>query len=289
MKIGVIMDGLSRDPELAFKVMNKVGLKYAELQYVWEKEIGDHTPEELRRLKMLTDNYEITISCITKHNFSGINVMDTDVNSSIYKDHIEKLKRSIEVAHMFGTKNVRVMVCTKQVIIWGENGAQEWICNNSAWDRFLNLYREPLRIAEENDIDLLAETSNNGMLTSGYLHKKFVDDLGSNRMKTLWDPANSINGSDIPFPNGYDMVKDSLAEIHIKDLISDKIKSTCTFCELGKGDMAPYLSKIAQVLKRDKFDGIINLESVYRPQNGTFEDGFNASLPYFKKLFGDTK
>ena len=289
MKIGVIMDGISRDPEYSFKVMNNVGLKYAELQYVWNKEIGDHTLEELHKLKDLIDYYGITISCITKHNFSGLNVLDIDVNSISYKEHLEKLKRSIDVAHMLGSKNVRVMVGTKQVIIWGKNGAQDWICNNNAWDRFLSLYHEPLRIAEENDINLLAETSNNGMITSGYLHNKFISDLGSKRMKTLWDPANSINGNDTPFPDGYDMVKDSLAEVHIKDLISDKVKSTCAFCELGQGDMAPYLPQIAQALRDDKFEGVVTLESVYRPQNGTFEDGFNASLPYFKQLFEDTK
>ena len=40
MKIGVITDGISRDFEHALKVMDEFGLEYAELQFVWDKEIG---------------------------------------------------------------------------------------------------------------------------------------------------------------------------------------------------------------------------------------------------------
>ena len=47
MKLGVITDGIDRDLEHALRVMNETGLEYAELQFVWDKEIGDHTPEEI--------------------------------------------------------------------------------------------------------------------------------------------------------------------------------------------------------------------------------------------------
>jgi C4-dicarboxylate-binding protein DctP len=50
--------------------------------------------------------------------------------------------------------------------------------------------------------------------------------------------------------------------------------------------MAPYLDNIAGALKKDGYEGVISLESVYRPDNGTFEDGYRECLPMFKKLFG---
>jgi len=59
------------------------------------------------------------------------------------------------------------------------------------------------------------------------------------------------------------------------------------FCRLGEGDMAPYLEGIAGALKRDNYQGVISLESVYRPDNGTFEDGFRECWPRLKKLFGE--
>ena len=49
MKLGVITDGISRDLEHALQVMNETGLDYAELQFIWDKEIGDQTPEEIEK------------------------------------------------------------------------------------------------------------------------------------------------------------------------------------------------------------------------------------------------
>ena len=67
----------------------------------------------------------------------------------------------------------------------------------------------------------------------------------------------------------------------------DIARATVRFCPLGEGDMAPYLEDIANALRRDRYPGIVSLESVYRPDNGTFEDGYRECLPAFKKLFGD--
>ena len=57
------------------------------------------------------------------------------------------------------------------------------------------------------------------------------------------------------------------------------------FCELGSGDMAPYLRPLADDMKRNGHGGFISLESVYRPEDGSFEDGYRTSLPKFKELF----
>jgi sugar phosphate isomerase/epimerase len=77
-----------------------------------------------------------------------------------------------------------------------------------------------------------------------------------------------------------------LGHVHIKDCKVDIARATVRFCLLGEGHMAPYLDDIAAALKRDKYQGVVSLESVYRPDNGTFEDGFRTSLPTFKRLFG---
>ena len=43
---------------------------------------------------------------------------------------------------------------------------------------------------------------------------------------------------------------------------------------------------LADRLKDDGYDSHISLESVYRPEGGTFEDGFKASVEKFKALYG---
>ena len=45
MKLGVICDGISRDFAHAVDVMDEFDLEYAELQFVDDKEIGDHSKQ----------------------------------------------------------------------------------------------------------------------------------------------------------------------------------------------------------------------------------------------------
>ena len=58
MKLGVICDGISRNLKHALKVMDEFNLEYAELQYIDEKEVGDHSREEINEIKNLYNDVE---------------------------------------------------------------------------------------------------------------------------------------------------------------------------------------------------------------------------------------
>jgi len=287
MKLGVITDGISLDLEHAFKVMNETGLEYAELQFVWDKEIGDQTPEEIQKIKDLVAKYNVTVPIITRHNFVGMLVMATEPGDEAYQKHFEGLKRCIKIAKELGTDMVRTMSFRKEMIIFGHNGAEKWVASTGAWDKLLKLMEGPVRLAEDEGITLAVETGNNAMITSGWLGRKLIEDLGTKNLKIIWDIPNTLYCTEVPYPDGYEAVKDHLAHIHIKDCISNISRATVQFCGLGKGDMAPYLEDLAAALRRDNYQGIVSYESVYRPDNGTFEDGFRESLPVLKKIFGD--
>ena len=287
MKLGVITDGISLDLEHALKVMNETGLKYAELQFVWDKEIGDQTPEEIQKIKELITKYNVTVPIITRHNFVGMLVMATEPKDEAYQKHFEGLKRSIKIAKELGTDMVRIMSFRKEMIIFGYNGAEKWVASTGAWDKLLKLMEGPVRLAEDEGITLAVETGNNAMITSGWLGKKLIDDLGTKNMKIIWDIPNTLYCTEIPYPDAYEEIKDYLAHIHIKDCKTNISRATVQFCRLGTGEMAPYLEDIAGALKRDNYNGVVSYEGVYRPDNGTYEDGFRESLPVLKKIFGD--
>ena len=52
-KLGVITDGISTDFEHALKVMSDNGLDQAELQYLWDKEVGDMSKSEIDKAEEL--------------------------------------------------------------------------------------------------------------------------------------------------------------------------------------------------------------------------------------------
>ena len=72
MKLGVICDGISRDLAHALNVMDEFDLEYAELQFVGEKEVGDHSKEEIADIKALLDKHRKPVSCLSRHIFAGM-------------------------------------------------------------------------------------------------------------------------------------------------------------------------------------------------------------------------
>jgi sugar phosphate isomerase/epimerase len=72
----------------------------------------------------------------------------------------------------------------------------------------------------------------------------------------------------------------------MKEMKVDIPKATVNFRYLGRGDLAPYIEEIANALRKDNYDGVISLESVYRPDGGTFEEGCYKSIGVMKELFG---
>jgi len=284
LKIGVITDGISRDFEYALKVMAEEGVEYAELQFIWDKEVGDHTPEDIQRIGELVAQYGVRVSCISRHNFAGLPVMTTEPEDEVYRQHLQGLERCIKMAKELGTDLVRIMSCRKEMIIFGYNGAEQWVASTGSWDRLLKLVEAPVRLAEDEGVTLVVETGNNAMITSGYLGRKLIDDLGTKHLRILWDIPNTLYCTEVPYPDAYEEIRDYIGHIHIKDCRADIARATVRFCPLGQGDMAPYLEGIIGALKRDGYQGVISIESVYRPDNGAFEDGFREVLPVLRKL-----
>ena len=274
-KLGVITDGISREFEHALSVMNETGLEYAELQYLWEKEVGDLNDAEIAKAQSLLKAHEMKVSCISRHNFAGMRVGDTEVGDGNYNRHMDGLQRCIDMALELGTNVVRIMSFRREMILFGSSGADYWVTSTGAWDKLLKLLESPVKLAEEKNINLVLETGNNAMVPSAWLGKKLIDDVGSDRLRILWDPANSLYANEPTYPDGWEALKDGyIGHFHIKDAKVNMPHAHVEFCEMGKGDMAPYLEPLANEMKLNNYNGYISLESVYRPDGGSFEDKF---------------
>ena len=285
MKIGVITDGISRNFEYALEVVNEFGLEYIELQFLWEQEIGDQTDTKVRRIKELVESHEVKVSCLSRHIFGGVKVNDVDIDGPVYSKHYNALKRNIEIAKELNCPIVRAFSGSREVIMFGSGGAKKWVVNNTAWDKLIECMKPFATLAEDEGITVAIETGNNAVVCSAYLARKLVDDVGSDNLRIIWDIPNTLTCGEIPYPDGYDYVRPVTAHIHLKDAEVFPTKATVNFTELGKGHLAPHLVNIANALKKDDYQGVISYESVYRPEGGSFEDGFRASFPLFKKLF----
>jgi len=175
----------------------------------------------------------------------------------------------------------------KEMILFGSHGAEIWNVSRGTWDKLVKLMKVPVRIAEEGGVTLVVETGNNGMINSAYLGRKLIDELDMNHLKVLWDSCNCLYSNEPVYPDGYESLKAGyIGHIHLKDALVDISKATIRCTALGEGHMAPYLEPLAKALKRDAYGGVVSLESIYRLDGGSFEDGFRTSVNVIKQLFG---
>ena len=284
-KLGVITDGISLDLEHALRVMQKNGLNQAELQFLGDKEVGDLSADELMKTKQLVDQYDMQVSCISRHNFAGLGVHEVTVGDTNYNHHMDKLKQCIGMAQQFNAPLVRIMSFRKEMVLFGEDGAEKWNVSAGAWEKLVKLMGPVVELAEKENIMLVVETGNNAMITSCFLGCKLIDDLGTEHLKILWDPANALYCGENPMDTFNSMSEGYLGHIHMKDVNVAIHQASIKCVALGKGQMAPYLPQIADKIKQMNYKGAISLESVYRPKNGSFEDGFHSSITLFKELF----
>ena len=278
-KIGIITDGISRDFEYALDTMVETGLEYVELQYLWDKQVGELTDSDVNRIKGLIKERKLKVSCISHHNLSGI-PLDTSVSSTVYRDQLDTLQRCIEIAQELNTKLVRIFSFKKEMVLFGA----EPIISDGAWSTLISRLDEPLKMADDADITLVIETAISGNITSAFLARKLIDELDVDNLKILWDPCSSLYCTEIPYPDGYEIIREHIAHIHLKDGVVNLPAATFDFCAMGKGQMKHFYKPILKNLKKDGYEGTISFESVYTPENGTREDGFWESLPVFKEL-----
>ena len=168
-KLGVITDGISRNPEQSFAVMNEFGLEYAELQYIDDLEVGDLNDAQTARVQDLLQAHGLKVPCISRHIFGGLALGELDVDSPVYRQQLAALRRCIDFAQALDCPLVRVMSFRKEMILFGGMGADQWIVTAGAWDKLLQLMAPAIEIAEERDTTLVVETGNNAMITSAWL------------------------------------------------------------------------------------------------------------------------
>lgn len=287
MKLGVITDGISRDFEHALTVMNEFGLDYAELQFLWDKEVGDLDREELIRALDLIKRHGKSVACISRHVFAGM-PMTTLAGDPVHQRHMDGLKRCIDMAHQFDCPLVRIMSGRKEMILFGAHGAEQWNVAKGAWDALPPLIAPAVELARAEGITLVVETGNGTMINSCWTGKKLIDDLDAkDTLKILWDPANNCWAHETAYPDGYQTMQGGyLGHVHIKDVQVDTPKAHLEVRPMGEGQLADQFQPIADALRRDDYAGVVSFESVYHPGNGDFEAGFRACIERFKAVFG---
>ena len=206
---------------------------------------------------------------------------------ALHSQHMEALKRVIDMAHVVGAPLVRIMTQRKEPILWGKNGAERWNVAHGVWNSMPPMIAPAVELAKSEGVVLVVETGNGTLVNSNYTARKLIDDLGAkDTLKVLWDPGNNCWCHELAYPDGYVELRGGyLGHIHIKDVQVDTPRSLLAVRRMGEGQLKDLFQPIADALRADCYDGVISFESVYHPGNGNFEDGFRLCVDRFKEVF----
>jgi sugar phosphate isomerase/epimerase len=287
MKLGVICDGISRDLRHAVNVMDEYGLQFAELQFVGDTEVGDHSAAEIREIDALLRDRGKPVSCLSRHVFAGMTVSNSP-GDALHRKHMDALRRVIDMARVVGSPLVRIMTPKKEQILWGAHGAETWNVARGAWDAMLPLIAPAVEVARDAGVTLVVETGNGTMVNSSHTARRLIDDLDAkDHLQVLWDPGNNCWCHELAFPDGYGEIRNGyLGHVHIKDVLVDTPRAFLTLRPMGEGQLGPLFVPMAKAMRCDGYDGVISFESVYHPGDGDFEAGFRECVDAFRALFG---
>ena len=132
--------------------------------------------------------------------------------------------------------------------------------------------------------------------------KKLVEMIDSKNFKLNFDGANFFIGGEEPFPYAYELLKEHIAYIHLKDatkltdlwkekrpnaqMWNDYFRGDFLCVPLGEG--ALNYAGFLQQLRKDKYDGYLVLEPHIEKEN--LDEAMKKTITYLNKNFyGEAK
>lgn len=257
-KRAIITDECCQDFERAASIAKQMGLEGLELRSAWDK--GPHllSDEDIDRVKSISESTGMPICAISAPFFK----CHLD-NEDEYKQHIDILNRCIAIGKRLRTNIVRGFA------FWHKPEGLD-----AYFDQIIEKFKVPVGIVESEGIILALENEPSCFCNNAKAVRRMVDAIGSKNVLPLWDPGNDIYDfeNEVPYPDGYRLVKSDAIHMHIKDSKRDETgKAGPAKLGFGEVDMVGW---VAEVL-RDGYSGWMTLETHYRVQGQLSEQLLN--------------
>lgn len=243
-KLGIITDEITQDLEKALMFAKEQGLDCFELRSAWEKDPFEFTDEDFAEIKRLSDKYEIPLVSISSP-FNKCSYFDEDTR----KTHMDGLKRLLDKAELLGFSKIRCFDFFRD--------------SRLSINMVAEAFKVPIALCERKNITLLIESEPSANSFNSQKTAEIVKKINSPFVKALYEPGNNLytDTDEVPFPDGYNYVKDVFCHVHIKDAVKRDGKTVGV--AIGDGEVA-YEDMFREFIKTG-YSGAVVLEPHYKP------------------------
>jgi len=243
-KISGFSDEVDRNIDEQFRVLNNLGIKYFEPRFIGGKNISELTLQEASELKAKMDKYGIKVSSIGSP-LGKIKV------SADFGEHLEILRRVVEIAKKLGTKYIRVFSFYPEVKgEFNEDGKKE----------VFSRLEKMIEYARENDVILLHENEKGIYGDTEERCLEIMEKFYCDNFKMVFDPANFVQCG-VDTKKAYKLLSPYIEYMHIKDALFENNRVVPS--GMGDGNVEYVLGE----LFKSGYNGYLSLE----PHLGTFE------------------
>lgn len=239
--LGIVSDEISNDFAEAMHHASSWGISLTEIRLLKSGRVPNVSKEDINEVLEYIRNGDVRITALSpgifKHQLSKTNLLEEELNMA--------LPRTIDLAKAMGAS---------LIIVFGfEREPGEPETNRSSAIDFL---RRAAAVAERAEVKLAIENEPGFWCDTGENTRSIIDDVASPALGANWDPANAYGTSEVPYPEGYEAIKETIFNVHVKDT---KEGSLVRCVPVGEGvlDWAGQL----RALRRDNIVSHVTIET----------------------------
>lgn len=254
-RLGVITDEISEDFDHALSVCNELGIRDIELRSLWKTSIVELDAETLDKVATTVSDGGFSVVAIASpflkchiHGDAAAAGRTHSASATSRDEQWDILDRSFEVADRLGTKVVRAF--------------SFWRVDDpiSVRDEVAGVLREATERTRAAGKLLGLENEHACNVATGEESAWILEQVPDRTLGLIWDPGNEAALGSVPYPDGYDLVKDRIHHVHLKDVKA--ISHDTSFTTMGAGAIA-YEDQF-RAFVRDGYDGVLSLETHFK-------------------------
>jgi sugar phosphate isomerase/epimerase len=268
MKISLVTDEVSADLETAIELGLEWGVDAFELRGIGSQRVPHISDYQKQRVLELRETYGIHIAAISPGLFKipyppkKRQQFSLQVIDSHYYDQWQAARRLLDY-HMHDLLPASIeyakQVGARQIIAFSfERGSQP---PGLPPDEILETLQMAARQVAQAGLQLAIEVENGFWADTGERTAAILRAVGEAGLGVNWDPGNAFEAGDVPFPDGYQAIRQYVQHVHFKDAVR-RPDGRVDYAIQGDIDWAGQM----RALHEEGYQGFISVEPHLRPK-----------------------